>query len=88
MSISIESLCLSKGEFFLLVSKLFLVLRAFLTSLSFIFKFFFLSSLYLLIEAIFKLHLKKNLISELGKIFVDISLPSMQQFLFLIEKFI
>ena len=33
------------------------------------------------------IHLKKNLTSELGKIFVEISLPSMQQFLYFFEKF-
>ena len=88
MSISIESLCLSKGEFFLFISEKFLILRAFLTSLYLILEFIFLSSIYLLLAAIFKLHLKKNLTSEFGKIFVEISLPSIQQFLYFFEKFI
>ena len=86
VSISIASPCLSKGLFFLLMSWLFLILRAFLTSLSFISNLFFFNSLYLLRDAVFKLHLKKNFISELGRILVDISLPSIQQFLFFFEK--
>ena len=82
VSISTESLCLSKGEFFLLVSEIFLILRAFLTSVSFIFGLSFFNSLYLLNVALSKLHLKKNFTSELGRILVEISLPSIQQLLY------
>ena len=38
------------------------------------------------IGAIFKSHLKKNFTSDLGKIFVEISLPSIQHFLFFLAK--
>ena len=88
VSISIASLCLSKGPNLLFVSWLFLILRAFLTSLNLILLSFFFNSLYLLKAAVFKLHLKKNFISESGSIFVETSLPSIQQFLNLFENFV
>ena len=69
------------------MSEKFLILRAFFTSLRLIFELYFLNSIYLLLAAIFKLHLKKNLTSDFGKIFVEISLPSIQQFLYFLEKF-
>ena len=64
-----------------------LILSAFLTSLSLIFALIFFNSLNLLKAAVFKLHLKKNFTSELGRILVEISLPSIQQFLCFFEKF-
>ena len=49
---------------------------------------FFFNSLNLLFAAVFKSHLKKNLISALGKITVPISLPSIQTLLNFLENLI
>ena len=86
VSISIEFRCLSKGECFRFLSELFLILRAFLTSLNIIFVSAFFNSRNLLFAAIFRLQIKKNFKSEFGRIFVEISLPSIQQFLYFFEK--
>ena len=70
------------------MSKKLRFLRLFVTSSKDKFLLNFFNSLYLLDAATFKLQVKKNLMSELGKIFVAISLPSIQDFLFFFEKLI
>ena len=83
MSITTESLCLSKGEFFLFVSKIFLIFSVFLTSLSVNSGELFFNSLYLLFDAIFRSQIKKNFTSDLGKIksYATGEKPTMKQFI-------
>ena len=76
VSTIIASELFSKGLIFLVESLLFLILMDFLTADRFILELIFLNSLNLLLAAIFKLHLKKNLISALGKTTEPQSLPS------------
>ena len=64
------------------------ILKARLTSFSFIFFDVFFSSLNLLKAAVLILHIKKNFKSEFGIIFVEISLPSIQHFLLFFAKLI